>query len=300
MDYDYNFENADYLTTLDSIRGSLYKVVANVNKELFSIGEALKEKEDPELISKKEKLEALLKSIIDLADSIADNFVEIDTIISGKKPEEKSVGVLPEISEEEKKAFNSELIREALAKTSSKGASAGEEVKEETPTEETKEENVPSEESPAVEENAPAVEVKEEVANTESTGTIEPPIEATAETANTEEAVEAPKEEEAPVEDAAPSVTTDTPSVYVANKTDDGVAKAILVTDDQFKKLDASRDSQTALCKFRELLVGEKPVETKNDLEALMEKANQLYQDGNLAEAEKLYNQISELNKANS
>ena len=269
MDYDYNFENADYLTTLDSIRGSLYKVVANVNKELFSIGEALKEKEDPELISKKEKLEALLKSIIDLADSIADNFVEIDTIISGKKPEEKSVGVLPEISEEEKKAFNSELIREALAKTSSKGASAGEEV-------------------------------KEEVANTESTGTIEPPIEATAEKASTEEAVEAPKEEEAPVEEAAPSVTTDTPSVYVANKTDDGVAKAILVTDDQFKKLDASRDSQTALCKFRELLVGEKPVETKNDLEALMEKANQLYQDGNLAEAEKLYNQISELNKANS
>ena len=284
MDYDYNFENADYLTTLDSIRGSLYKVVANVNKELFSIGQSLREKEDPDLIIKKEKLESLLKNIIELADSIADNFVEIDTIISGKKPEDKANNSILATSDEEKKSINSELIREALAKTSSKGATTSEEVKEESP----------------VEEKTPEVEVKEEVVNTEPTNTIEPPIEATADSEEKEEEkVEAPKEE-APAEEVVASVTTTVPSVYVVNKTDDGVAKAILVTDDQFKKLDASRNSQTALCKFRDLLAGDKPVETKNDLEALMEKANQLYQEGNLAEAEKIYNQISELNKTNS
>ena len=86
-------------------------------------------------------------------------------------------------------------------------------------------------------------------------------------------------------------------SVYVANKIDTGVSKAILVTDDQYKKLEASIDSQIALCKFRNILVGKEVVEDKDDLESLMEKANQLYQDGNIEEAEKLYNKISELSK---
>ena len=79
MDYDYNFENADYLTTLDAVRGSLYKVVANVNKEIFSLNKSIAENpDDQELVDKKTKLEGYLSNIIELEDSIAKELVKID------------------------------------------------------------------------------------------------------------------------------------------------------------------------------------------------------------------------------
>ena len=314
MNFDYNFENADYLTTLDSIRSNLYKVTANINLEIFSLNKAIREKNDPSLVTRKEKLEACLASIIELTDSLANNFVEVDKLIGGNQTEEEKVNPLIE----EARKYNSEILSEVIKKTQESVSKHEKEVEEteevEAPTgvkvdsiedEETPQEEVveaPQEE--VVEETADEIKIPEETETEEEsevvTNAIEPPIEATKEDAvetSQEPAVEVAQEDvvEEQVEAAPERVSGE--SVYVANKIDTGVSRAILVTDDQYRKLEASRDSQIALCKFRDLLLGKEVVEEKNDLESLMEKANQLYQDGNIEEAEKLYNKISELSK---
>lgn len=310
MDYDYNFENADYLTTLDAVRGSLYKVVANVNKEIFSLNKSIAENPDPELVDKKTKLEGYLSNIIELEDSIAKELVKIDKLVDGNL-KDIDVGSVS-VDSEEAESFKKDIVGEVLKNMSkNKEESASSKKTEEktdvekTPTGEetqaTTDVPVEKEEAPAegekaatdntpVEESTPAVSINEEPANP-----IEPPIEATSQ--------DEPKEEETetsvdtvPTEEKTEEPASEADAIYVANKTDEGVAKAILVTDDQFKKLDASRASQLALCKFRDALSGKQVVETKSDLESLMEKANELYQSGNIAEAEKIYNQISELN----
>lgn len=317
MNFDYNFENADYLTTLDSIRSNLYKVTANINLEIFSLNKAIREKNDPSLVTRKEKLEACLASIIELTDSLANNFVEVDKLIGGNQTEEEKVNPLIE----EARKYNSEILSEVIKKTQE---SVSKHEKEKEMVEETEEVEAPTgvkvdsieeEETPqeevveapqeeVVEETTDEIKIPEETETEDEgevvTNAIEPPIEATKEDAvetSPEPAVEAAQEDvvEEQVEAAPEPVSGE--SVYVANKIDTGVSKAILVTDDQYRKLEASRDSQIALCKFRDLLVGKEVVEEKNDLESLMEKANQLYQDGNIEEAEKLYNKISELSK---
>ena len=314
MNFDYNFENADYLTTLDSIRSNLYKVTANINLEIFSLNKAIREKNDPSLVTRKEKLEACLASIIELTDSLANNFVEVDKLIGGNQTEEEKVNPLIE----EARKYNSEILSEVIKKTQESVSKHEKEVEEteevEAPTgvkvdsiedEETPQEEVveaPQEE--VVEETTDEIKIPEETETEDEsevvTNAVEPPIEATKEDAvetSQEPAVEVAQEDvvEEQVEAAPERVSGE--SVYVANKIDTGVSRAILVTDDQYRKLEASRDSQIALCKFRDLLLGKEVVEEKNDLESLMEKANQLYQDGNIEEAEKLYNKISELSK---
>ena len=305
MNFDYNFENADYLTTLDSIRSNLYKVTANINLEIFSLNKVIKNNNDPDLVTKKEKLEACLASIIELTDSLANTFVDVDKLIGGNQSDEEKENPLIE----EAKKYNSEILSEVIKKTK-EDTSKEKEVEEteeveaptgvnvdsieevEAPQEEIVEEKAgETNDEIKIPEESPAKEESEVVTNA-----IEPPIEATKEDAvemAQEVAVEAPQEEVA--EEASEPVSEE--SVYVANKIDTGVSRAILVTDDQYKKLEASIDSQIALCKFRNLLVGKEVVEDKDDLESLMEKANQLYQDGNIEEAEKLYNKISELSK---
>ena len=311
MDYDYNFENADYLTTLDAVRGSLYKVVANVNKEIFSLNKSIAENpDDQELVDKKTKLEGYLSNIIELEDSIAKELVKIDKLVDGnlKDIDVGSVSVNSEEAESFKKDIVGEVLKNMSKNKEESASSKKTEEKtdvEETPTaEETQaatDAPVEKEETPAegekavtdntpVEESTPAVSVNEEPANP-----IEPPIEATSQDEPKEEETEA-SVDTVPTEEKTEEPASEAAAIYVANKTDEGVAKAILVTDDQFKKLDASRASQLALCKFRDALSGKQVVETKSDLESLMEKANELYQSGNLAEAEKIYNQISELN----
>ena len=310
MDYDYNFENADYLTTLDAVRGSLYKVVANVNKEIFSLNKSIAENPDPELVDKKTKLEGYLSNIIELEDSIAKELVKIDKLVDGnlKDIDVGSVSVNSEEAESFKKDIVGEVLKNMSKNKEESASSKKTEEKtdvEETPTAEetqaTTDVPVEKEEAPAegekavtdntpVEESTPAVSVNEEPANP-----IEPPIEATSQDEPKEEETEA-SVDTVPTEEKTEEPASEAAAIYVANKTDEGVAKAILVTDDQFKKLDASRASQLALCKFRDALSGKQVVETKSDLESLMEKANELYQSGNIAEADKIYNQISELN----
>lgn len=311
MDYDYNFENADYLTTLDAVRGSLYKVVANVNKEIFSLNKSIAENpDDQELVDKKTKLEGYLSNIIELEDSIAKELVKIDKLVDGnlKDIDVGSVSVNSEEAESFKKDIVGEVLKNMSKNKEESASSKKTEEKtdvEETPTAEetqaTTDVPVEKEDAPAegekavtdntpVEESTPAVSVNEEPANP-----IEPPIEATSQDEPKEEETEA-SVDTVPTEEKTEEPASEAAAIYVANKTDEGVAKAILVTDDQFKKLDASRASQLALCKFRDALSGKQVVETKSDLESLMEKANELYQSGNLAEAEKIYNQISELN----
>ena len=311
MDYDYNFENADYLTTLDAVRGSLYKVVANVNKEIFSLNKSIAENpDDQELVDKKTKLEGYLSNIIELEDSIAKELVKIDKLVDGnlKDIDVGSVSVNSEEAESFKKDIVGEVLKNMSKNKEESASSKKTEEKtdvEETPTaEETQAATdvpVEKEEAPAegekavtdntpVEESTPAVSVNEEPVNP-----IEPPIEATSQDEPKEEETEA-SVDTVPTEEKTEEPASEAAAIYVANKTDEGVAKAILVTDDQFKKLDAIRASQLALCKFRDALSGKQVVETKSDLESLMEKANELYQSGNLAEAEKIYNQISELN----
>lgn len=289
MDYDYNFENADYLTTLDAVRGSLYKVVANVNKEIFSLNKSIAENPDPELVDKKTKLEGYLSNIIELEDSIAKELVKIDKLVDGnlKDIDVGSVSVDSEEAENFKKDIVGEVLKNMSKNKEESASSEKEKVVDANPSEDVQEE---TDNSP-VEESSPAVTVHEETANS-----IEPPIESTSQDEPKEEVNDAPAEAQASEEKTEDTPASDADAIYVANKTDEGVAKAILVTDDQFKKLDASRASQLALCKFRDALSGKQVVETKSDLESLMEKANELYQSGNLAEAEKIYNQISELN----
>ena len=298
MNFDYNFENADYLTTLDSIRSNLYKVTANINLEIFSLNKAIKANNNPDLVTRKEKLEACLASIIELTDSLANNFVEVDKLIGGNQTEEEKVNPLIE----EARKYNSEILSEVIKKTQESVSKQEKEVEQVEETEEVEapagvkvdsieEEETPQEEvveapqEEVVEETTDEIKIPEET-ETEGesevvTNAIEPPIEATKEDAvetSPEPAVEAAQEDvfEEQVEAAPEPVSGE--SVYVANKIDTGVSKAILVTDDQYRKLEASRDSQIALCKFRDLLLGKEVVEEKNDLESLMEKANQLYQ----------------------
>ena len=104
------------------------------------------------------------------------------------------------------------------------------------------------------------------------------------------------------------------------NKNTHAKAKAILVSNEQYSKLMLSRDTQKALFNSKNKIVHEvasvddKESTTDNivdnvvsdveetysdkqkQIEELMNKANQLYQDGKLDEAQELYNKISEIN----
>ena len=109
MDYDYNFENADYLTTLDAVRGSLYKVVANVNKEIFSLNKSIAENpDDQELVDKKTKLEGYLSNIIELEDSIAKELVKIDKLVDGNL-KDIDVGSVS-VDSEEAESFKKDIV----------------------------------------------------------------------------------------------------------------------------------------------------------------------------------------------
>ena len=164
MDYDYNFENADYLTTLDAVRGSLYKVVANVNKEIFSLNKSIAENPDPELVDKKTKLEGYLSNIIELEDSIAKELVKIDKLVDGNL-KDIDVGSVS-VDSEEAESFKKDIVGEVLKNMSkNKEESASSKKTEEktdvekTPTGEetqaTTDVPVEKEEAPAEGEKAP-------------------------------------------------------------------------------------------------------------------------------------------------
>ena len=81
----------------------------------------------------------------------------------------------------------------------------------------------------------------------------------------------------------------------VITKIDTEMPKAILVSEKQKNNLVTSKDVQEALLKntVSENVV-EKPV---NNIEAMMAQANALYKEGRVAEAQSLYDQISQLNR---
>ena len=132
--------------------------------------------------------------------------------------------------------------------------------------------------------------------------------------------------EEVPVEEESNNeVTFDSyelvdDAIQKFNKNTHAKAKAILVSIEQYSKLMLSRDTQKALFNSKNKIVHEvasvddKESTTDNivdnvvsdveetysdkqkQIEELMNKANQLYQDGKLDEAQELYNKISEIN----
>ena len=180
MDYDYNFENADYLTTLDAVRGSLYKVVANVNKEIFSLNKSIAENpDDQELVDKKTKLEGYLSNIIELEDSIAKELVKIDKLVDGNL-KDIDVGSVS-VNSEEAESFKKDIVGEVL-KNMSKN-------KEESASSKKTEEKTDVEETPGVEETS-------EVATTDA------PVEKEETPAEGEETVT-----ETTTEESAPAVT---------------------------------------------------------------------------------------------
>ena len=81
----------------------------------------------------------------------------------------------------------------------------------------------------------------------------------------------------------------------VITKVDIEMPKAILVSEKQKNNLVTSKDIQEALLKNTvSKNVEEKPV---NNIEAMMAQANALYKEGRVAEAQSLYDQISQLNR---
>ena len=81
----------------------------------------------------------------------------------------------------------------------------------------------------------------------------------------------------------------------VITKVDTEMPKAILVSEKQKNNLVTSKDIQEALLKNTvSKNVEEKPV---NNIEAMMAQANALYKEGRVAEAQSLYDQISQLNR---
>ena len=150
-----------------------------------------------------------------------------------------------------------------------------------------------------------APEVQAEVANTEAVPEVQ------AEPVNTEVAPEVQAEpvntEVAPEVQAEP-VNTEVVSEpvikeplmpteankKVITKVDTEMPKAILVSEKQKNNLVTSKDVQEALLKNTVSdNVEEKPV----NIEAMMAQANALYKEGRVADAQSLYDQISQLNR---
>ena len=91
--------------------------------------------------------------------------------------------------------------------------------------------------------------------------------------------------------------TEEIKTVFTVNKGNKDLPKAILVTEKQYNNLEKSLSSQKALCKFRNLLTDlSSESAEKVNLEDLINQANELYKQGDLEGAEKLFNRVSELN----
>ena len=78
-------------------------------------------------------------------------------------------------------------------------------------------------------------------------------------------------------------------------RSSNALAKAILVTKVQYDKLVASLEKQKFILE-KNVLASDNDI--KNKMEDLLNQANVLYQEGKTAEAQDLYNQVSEMNKA--
>lgn len=120
------------------------------------------------------------------------------------------------------------------------------------------------------------------------------------------------------VEENAPVAENTANNIIKFNRLAGGQTKAILVTGQQYAKLAASRETQTALMSAKnalpstsdlnapaangQTLVANGGVEvTEEDkskqMEAMLNRANTLYQQGNTAEAQAIYNQVSSMNQ---
>ena len=137
------------------------------------------------------------------------------------------------------------------------------------------------------------------ISDTKTEENVEVSQEAPAEVANTEVAPEVPVE---PVNTEVvsepvikePLMPTEA-NKKVITKVDIEMPKAILVSEKQKNNLVTSKDIQEALLKNTvSKNVEEKPV---NNIEAMMAQANALYKEGRVAEAQSLYDQISQLNR---
>lgn len=120
------------------------------------------------------------------------------------------------------------------------------------------------------------------------------------------------------VAEVAPVAENTANNIIKFNRLAGGQTKAILVTGQQYAKLAASRETQTALMSAKnalpstsdlnapaangQTLVANGGVEvTEEDkskqMEAMLNQANTLYQQGNTAEAQAIYNQVSSMNQ---
>ena len=153
----------------------------------------------------------------------------------------------------------------------------------------------------AVPEEKVVEEVKEEAASTEVVPEIpaevvpETPVEAV----NTEVVPESTVQVENAQVVSGPvfnePLTPAEPTKKVITKIDSEMPKAILVSEKQKSNLVGSKSIQEGLLKNTvSESVEEKPV---NNIEAMMAQANALYKEGRVAEAQSLYDQISQLNR---
>lgn len=240
-----------------------------------SMGETSTDEEEKPAVEEKEEEEPIK---LDMGEE--DSEEEKEEPVEEKTEEPVIEEKVEETEEEPIKLDMTEDTPEETTEESSEG------VKEEA-TEDAPEEK---EEEPVIEEKVeePVEEKKEEpVAEEKLVEEESTPEEETPKLSETEQAIADQKQ----------NVTTKKIS-YIINKDNIDVAKAILVTSLQFEKLLLSRDDQKTLCKLRKYMVmpGEKE-EEEVSLEELLQKAEELYKQGDTQGAEELYNKISELNK---
>ncbi len=122
-----------------------------------------------------------------------------------------------------------------------------------------------------------------------------------------------PKEEKQEINSEPPATGTESlpPSVEKIKKVDVHLPKAILVTKVQNEKLLQSRSNQkqelekinqranAVIASVSTTASGQTAPANTSQMEAMLEQANRLYQEGKKEEAEQMYQKISEMNKEN-
>ena len=196
--------------------------------------------------------------------------------------------------------------------TSSSDVASAEEVKSEATTPTDTSVVIPSVESTSPSDVVSSEEVKSEETTPTDTPVVIPNVESTSpsDVASSEEVKSEGEKAPESVADETFSLTpivgvnTDNPlSVNEENnneimkfiRSSNALAKAILVTKVQYDKLVASLEKQKFILE-KNVLASDNDI--KNKMEDLLNQANVLYQEGKTAEAQDLYNQVSEMNKA--
>ena len=214
-----------------------------------------------------------------------------------------------EVKSEETTSADTPVVIPNVESTSPSDVVSSEEVKSEETTSSDTPVVIPSVESTSPSDVVSAEEVKSEETTSADTPIVIPNVESTDSTSAEEVKSEGEKAPESVADETFSltpivGVNTDNPlNVNEENnneimkfiRSSNALVKAILVTKVQYDKLVASLEKQKFILE-KNVLASDNDI--KNKMEDLLNQANVLYQEGKTAEAQDLYNQVSEMNKA--